>query len=116
LLLWASEYFVIPLLSQNIKIKIYETIILHVVLYGYETWSLKLTEEHRLRVSENSLLRRIFGPERDVTAQKRKNLYNGELHSSYFSPNIIRVSKSRRMRWTGHVARTDAHKKSEGKR
>jgi hypothetical protein len=72
-------------------------IILSVVLYGCETWSLTLREEHRLRVFENRVLRRIFGP-------KRK-LYNEELHNLYSSPSEIRIIKSRRMRCAGHVAR-----------
>jgi len=81
------------LLSKNLKIKIYRTIILPVVLYGRETWSLTLREERKLRVFENMVLRRIFGPRRD------------ELNDLYSSPNIVRVIKSRRMRWAGHVAR-----------
>jgi hypothetical protein len=78
------------LLSSNIKVKIYKTIILPVVLYGCETWSLTLREEHRLRVFENRVLRRIFGPKRnDVTGEWRK-LHNEELHNLYSSPDIIR--------------------------
>jgi hypothetical protein len=78
---------------------------LPVVLYGSETWSLTLREKHRLRVFENRVLRRIFGPKRnDVTGEWRK-LHNEELHDLYSSPNIIRVVKSRTMRWAGHVAR-----------
>ena len=93
------------LLSKNLKIKIYRTIILPVVLYGCETWSLTLREEHRLRVFENRVLRRIFGPKSDgVTGQWRK-LHNVELNDLYSSSNIVRVIKSRRMRWAGHVAR-----------
>jgi hypothetical protein len=92
------------LLSRNIRVKIYKTIILPVVLYGCETWSLTLREEHRLNVFENRVLRRIFGPKRDeVTGQWRK-LHSGELHNLYSSPNISRQIKSRRMRWAGHVA------------
>jgi hypothetical protein len=82
----------------------YKTVILPVVLYGCETWSLSLREEHRLRVFENKLLRRIFGPEREEDGSWRK-LHNDELHSLYYSPHIVRVIKSRRMRWAGHVAR-----------
>jgi hypothetical protein len=93
------------LLSRNLKVKIYRTIILPVVLYGCETWPLTLGEEHRLRVFENRVLRKIFGPERDeVTGQSRK-LPGGELHNLHSSPEIIRQMKSRRMRWAGHVAR-----------
>jgi hypothetical protein len=68
------------------------------VLYGCETWSLTLREEHRLRVFENRVLRRIFGPKRDGDGSWRK-LHNDELHSLYSSPNFVRVIKSRRMRW-----------------
>jgi hypothetical protein len=89
---------------KNLKIKIYKTVILPVVLYGCETWSLTLREEHRLRVSKNGVLRRIFGPKREEDVSWRK-LHNDELHSLYSSRNIIRVIKSRRMRWAGHVAR-----------
>jgi hypothetical protein len=92
------------LLSRNIKVKLYKTIIPPVVLYGCETWSLTLKEEHRFRIYENRVLRRIFGLERDeVTGQGRKP-QSGELHNLYSSPNIIRLIKSRRMRWAGHVA------------
>jgi hypothetical protein len=91
-------------MSNNLKIKVYKTVILPVVLYGCETWSLALREEHRLRVFENTVLRRIFGPEREEDGSWRK-LHNDELHNLYSSPNIIRVIKSRRMRWVGHMAR-----------
>jgi hypothetical protein len=92
------------LISKKLKIKTYKTVILLVVLYGCETWSLTLREEHRLRVFENIVLRRIFGPKREEHGSWRK-LYNDELHSLYSSPHIVRVIKSRRMRWAGHVAR-----------
>jgi hypothetical protein len=75
-----------------------------VVLYGCETWSLTLRDEHRLRVFENSVLRKIFGPKREEDGSWRK-LHNDELRSLYSSANIVRVIKSRRMRWAGHVAR-----------
>jgi hypothetical protein len=91
------------LISKNLKIKIYKTVILPVVLYGCETWSLTLRKEHRLRVFQNRLLRRIFGPKREVNGSWRK-LHNDELHSLYSSPNIVRVIKSRRLRWAGHAA------------
>jgi hypothetical protein len=91
------------LISKNLKIKIYETVILPVVLYGCETWSLTLMEEHRLRVFENRVLR-IFGPKREEDGSWRK-LHNDELHRLYSSPNIVRVIKLRRMRWAGHEAR-----------
>jgi hypothetical protein len=74
-------------------------------MYGCETWSLTLREEHRLRVSENRVLRRIFGPNRnEVTGEKRK-LHNEELRDLYSSPSIMRIIKSRRIRWANHVAR-----------
>ena len=94
------------LLSRNLKITIYtyRTIILPVVLYGCETWSLPLREERKLRVFQNMVLRRIFGPRRDETGEWRR-LHNKELNDLYSSPNIVRVIKSRRMRWAGHVAR-----------
>jgi hypothetical protein len=91
-------------LSKNIKIRIYKTIILPVVLYGCETWSLTLRDEHRLRVFENRVLRRIFGPKRDDVMGDWRKLHNEELQNLYSSPNIIRMIKSRR-RWNGHVAR-----------
>jgi hypothetical protein len=92
-------------LSRNLKVKIYKTIILPVVLYGSETWSLTLREEHRLRVFESRVLRRIFGPTRNEVTGEWRKLQSGELHNLYSSPDIIRQIKSRRMRWAGHVAR-----------
>jgi hypothetical protein len=83
----------------------YKTIILTVVLYGCETWSLTLRKEHRLRVFENRMLRRIFGPKRDEVTGDWMKLNNEELHNLYSSPNTIRMIKSRRMRWAWHVAR-----------
>jgi hypothetical protein len=78
------------LLSRNVKFKIYKTIILPVILYGCETWSLILREEHRVSVFENRILRRIFGPERgEVTGQWWK-LYGEELHNLHLSLTIIR--------------------------
>jgi hypothetical protein len=91
--------------STSIKIRIYKTIILPVVLYGCETWSLTLKEEHRLRVFENRVLRRIFGQRRDEVKRDWRKLHNEELHNLYSSPNIIRMTKLRRMRWAGQVAR-----------
>jgi hypothetical protein len=90
------------LLSKNLKIRIYKMRILPVVLYGRETWSLILREEHRLRVFENRVLRRIFGPKRDEVMGEWRKLHNKELHDLYSSPSIIRIIKSRRMRWVGH--------------
>jgi hypothetical protein len=103
LLLFSPKSFVF---SSHIKKpeKIYKTVILPVVLYGCETWSFTLREEHRLRVFENRVLRKIFGPRRDVDRSWRK-LHNDEIHSLYSSPNIVRVPKTRKLRWAGHVAR-----------
>jgi hypothetical protein len=78
---------------------------LPVVLYGCETWSLTLREKHRLRVLENRVLRRIFGPKWDEVTSEWRKMHNKELHDLYSSPSIIRIIKSRRMRWAGHVAR-----------
>jgi hypothetical protein len=90
---------------ETLKIRIYKTIILPVVLYGCETWSLALREEHRLRVFENKVLRRIFGVRRDEVTGECRTLHNEDLHDLHFSPSIIRIIKARRMRWAGHVAR-----------
>jgi hypothetical protein len=90
---------------NHVHCKIYKTIILLVVLYGCETLSLTLREEHRLRVFENRMLRRIFRPKRDKVTGGWRKLHNEELHGLYSSPSIVRVIKARRMRWAGHVAR-----------
>ena len=84
------------------KIKIYKTMILPVVLYGCEPWSLALREE-RVLIFENRILRRIFGPKREENRGWRR-LHSEELHSLYRSPNIVRMIKSRRLRWAGDVA------------
>jgi hypothetical protein len=111
------------LLSKNVKNKVYITIIL-LVLRGCETWSLPLREKRRLRVSENRVLRRIFGPKRNEVIGDWRKLHNEELNDLYSTPNIVGVINSRRMRWAGLVAhmgeRTDVCRvlvgKSEGKR
>jgi hypothetical protein len=91
------------LISKNLKIKTYKIVILLVVLYGCKTWSPTWREGHGLRVSENRVLRRIFGSKREEDGLQRK-LHKDELHSLYYSLNIVRVIKSRRMRWAGNVA------------
>jgi hypothetical protein len=93
------------LLSKDLKIKIYRTIILPMVLYVCETWLLTLREECRLRVFENRVLRRVFGPKRDEVRGEWRKLHNKELNKLYSLPSIARVVKSRRMKWAGHVAR-----------
>ena len=93
------------LLSKNLKIKIYRTIILPVILYGCETWSLTMWEERRLRVFENRVFRRIFGSQRNAVTGEWRKLHNEELSDLYSSSNNVRLTKSRRMRWVGHVAR-----------
>jgi hypothetical protein len=93
------------LLSKNIKIRIHKAIILPVAMYGCKTWSLILKEEHRLRVFENRLMRRIFCPKRDEVTGDWRKLHNEELHNWYSSPNIMRIIKPRRMRWRGDVVR-----------
>jgi hypothetical protein len=85
------------LLSKNIKIKIYRSVILSVLLYGFETWSVTLREERRLRVFENRVLRRILGPKGDEVTGELRKLHIEELNDLY-PPHIIRVMKSRRMK------------------
>jgi hypothetical protein len=77
---------------------------MHVVLYGCETLSLTWTQERRLKVSENRVLRRVFGPKRDEVTGECRTLHNERLSDLYYSPNIVRAIKSRRIRWAGHVA------------
>ena len=90
-------------LSSRLK-ELYRTIILPVVLYVRENWSLTLREERKLRVFENMVLRRIFGPRREEVTGEWWGLHNEELNDLYSSPSIVRVIKSRRMRWAGNVA------------
>jgi hypothetical protein len=91
-------------LSENVKIRIYKAIILPVLLYGCETWSRALMEEHRQRVFENRVLRRIFGLKRGEVMEDCMKQHNEELHKLYCLSSISRMTKSRRMRWAGHVA------------
>jgi len=76
---------------------------LPIVLYKFETWSLTLRKEHRLRVFKNRVLRKIFEPKRDEVTEEWRTLYNEELNDQYSSSNIVWVIKLRRMRWAGHV-------------
>jgi hypothetical protein len=93
-------------------------------LYGCETWSLTLKEERRLRLFENRVLRRVFGPKMDEVTGEWRKLHNEELNDLYSLPNIVRVVKLRRMKWAGHVARMGENRgvhrvlvgKPEGKR
>ncbi|KAJ4436564.1 hypothetical protein ANN_16597 [Periplaneta americana] len=102
------------LLSKNLKVRIYKTVILPVVLNGCETWTLTLREKHRLRVFENKMLRKIFGAKRDEVAGEWRKLHNTELHALYSSPDIIRNIKSRRLRWAGHIARMGESRNAYG--
>jgi hypothetical protein len=109
---------------KRLKIKIYRTIILPVVLNGCETLSLTLREERRLRVCENRAFRRIFGPQRDEVTREWRKLHIEELNDLYSSPNIVRVIKLRKFRWASRVARIGERRgvfrvlagKREGKR
>jgi hypothetical protein len=91
------------LVSKHIKIKIYRTVVLS-VLYGCKTWSLTLREERRLRVFQNRVLRRIFGPKKDEVTREWRKQHNEKFNDLYCSPNTVRGIKSRRMRWAEHVA------------
>jgi hypothetical protein len=99
------------LLFRNVKAKLYKTIILPFVLCGCETWLLKLREEHRLRVFENRVIRRIFGPDRDEVTGEWRKLHSEDLHNLYSAPNIVREIKSRRIKWALHVARVGEWRK-----
>jgi len=104
LLSFGAEPVVFQVAIQKLKDQ-YRIIILPVVLYGCKAWSLTLREERKLKVLENMVLRRIFGPRKDEVMGEWRRLHNEERNDLYSSPNIVRVIKSRRMRWAGHVAR-----------
>ena len=124
MLLFTEKILSSRLLSKKLKVKTYKTVIPPVVLYGCETWTLTLKEEHRLRMFENKVLRKIFGTKKDEIAGEWRKLHNAELHACYSSPNITGSLKSRRLRWAGHVARMEQSRnayrvlvgKPEGKR
>jgi hypothetical protein len=101
----AQKLLLSTFLSKNVKIKIYRTIMLPVVLYGCETWSLTLREECRLRVFVDRMLRKVFEPKKDEVTGEWRRLHNKELYALYSSPNIFQVIKSRRLISVGHVAR-----------
>ena len=101
LLLFSAEYFFSSLLSKNIKTKLFRTVILPVVLYGCETWSPTVSEEHRLRVFGNRVLRKMFGPMRDEVMGEWGRQHNETLYDLY-APNIWVIES--RMKWVGHVA------------
>ena len=104
MLSFGAVSFVFQFAIQKLKFRIYGNIILPVVLYGCETWSLTLREECRLRLFDNGMLRRILGPMRDEVTGEWRKLHTEELNDMYCSSNIVRVIKSRKMRWVGHVA------------
>ena len=97
--------FVFQFAIQKHKIKTYRTVILPVVSYGYETWSLTLREKRRISVFENRLLRRIFEPKRQEVTGEWRRVSNEKLYFLYSSPNIVQVIEPRRMRWAGDVVR-----------
>jgi hypothetical protein len=99
-MIFSTEPCVFSSAVENVKIRIYRTIILTMVLYGCVTWYLILREEHTLRVFENRMLR-IFGPKRVEVTGKWRKLHNGALRELYSSPSIIRSAKSKRMKWRG---------------
>jgi hypothetical protein len=105
LLPFSPEPSVFSSAAKNVKVRIYKTIILLMGLYGCETWSLTLREKHKLRVFENRVLRRIFGPKRDGVKGGWRKLHNEELHNLYCSPSIIRIIKSRMIWFVANVAR-----------
>jgi hypothetical protein len=103
--------FCLYTLPRILKVKICKTINLPVVLSGCETWSLALMEEHRMRMFEIDIPRRIFGLKGDEVTGEWRKLHKQELYILYSSQNIIRQIKTRRMRWAGHVARMREERK-----
>ena len=108
-----AEFWSPSLIAKNINFKIHWNIILPLVLYGCETWTLTLTEERRLRVSENRVLRRIFGLKREEVTRQCRKLHNEEPNDLYTSPSIDRVIKLRRMRGAGQVTRRGERRRGE---
>jgi hypothetical protein len=106
--------FCLPICQPKIEIQKHRTIILPVVLYRYETWSLTLREERRLKVFENRVLRKIIGPKKGEITVEWRELHNEELNDLYYSPNVIRVNTSIRMRWAGHVVHIGREKVHTG--
>jgi hypothetical protein len=104
LLSFGAESFVFQFENQKLKNNIYRTTILPVVSYGCEIWSVTLKQEHRLRVLQNTVLRKIPGSRRDEVLGEWRRLNNRERYDLYSSRNIVWVMKARRMRWVGHVA------------
>ena len=100
---WVQNILSPSLLSNHFKIKIYRTIILPTIVCGCETWSLILMEERRVRVFENKVLSRTFGPKSDKITEEWRKLHNEELSDLCSSLNIFLEIKSRRMSWAGHV-------------
>ena len=94
-----------PYITRLLRVMTVSDHVIYFGRFGLSTWSLTLREERKLRVFENMVLRRIFGPRRDEVTGEWRRLHNEELNNLYSSPNIVRVIKSRRMRWAGHVAR-----------
>ena len=101
-MLWASRYRSQTARGKCKGTEIYRTIILLIVLYGCESWSLTLREERRLKMFENMVLRRIFGPKRDEGTGECRKLHNEELNCLDSSLSNVRMIKSRIMRWAGH--------------
>jgi hypothetical protein len=108
------ESFVFQFATKNAKIKIYITIIFP-ILFWCEIWSLALREEQRLRVSENRVLRGVFGPKREEVKREWRKLRNEELNDLYFSPNVVRVIKTRRILMGGAHSAHGRQERPEGK-